>query len=209
MGNSDVLGGRDLECFSAIRERGAIQLVNGGILYQGKGVCGLCCGDNRSERLQDLCGFHDRLQTGHTETPKSFFFTCAAGPLALAPDFPVSEILAQGFDACLYTAIKNMLVIGDYATFVHHGHYPCLGVEHVFGSKQLFRVMELSFAAKGRSKTMFPDTTVAYLCQFDRGEPEGKRSYFLSRPHWQEAYDDLQRYFGPTSPVTYSVSSQA
>lgn len=172
---------------------GALRPVLKEALEPRDGVLGFACGDDRNARLRDICGFHERLQEGIREIPKSFLFTWPGGPLALSPCSPlVGPLISERFRDEAFLTIRRMMKVGGFTSLILHGHYPCLAAQYTIGEQSLFQVLNLFFDAKTYSKKILGSTIIKAWCQFDFEEQGKIRSYDLDRENWDIAYPTIK-----------------
>lgn len=192
---AEVLQGRDLQLFNELKKYGVLTPVLKDVLEPKDGVLGFACGDDRNARLRDICSFHEDLQQGLRDEPKSFLFGWPGGPLGLTPLSPLKGVvIAETFCDAAFFTVKQMIHVASYNSFLLHGHYPCLAVEKAMGPDVLFQVINVLFEAKRHAKTTLSGIAVAAFCQFDFGE-EGIKSYNLVREEWNKAYPELLPYY--------------
>lgn len=178
---ADTLQGDDLALFRALKKAQVFQHLDGNRLDAEGGSTVITCGDNYHDRFYDVFAYHGKVQGTRDNGRIEIVHSWAAGAIALALNSPVNKRTPM-FDLYCVTKLRELVESGKFKAIALYAHFPCLGAQLYDVSFQ--RAVQLLIDAKSRLKREV-SPNVACFCHFDLPE-EGLRTYFLSRPHWEE-----------------------
>lgn len=168
------------ECafIAELRKAGALQDVNKHLVDQSNGVILITCSDG--DRFPDIFEYQVAMQSGQRSDSRIHVFAWHGGAIACTPCSPINSI--KHADRIFLDQIRVAREMKGINTVALYAHAPCGAA--AANDVDLEKVIALLIRAKTKIKSLNKGIEVFPFFHVDYGDCR-KRTYFLSRPHWE------------------------
>ena len=172
------LSEKDSKLILELREAGVFQDVDQHLIDQSNGIILVTCSD--ADRFPEIFSHQVRMQADCRADPRIHTLAWNGGALACAPNSPINK--RRGDEQIFLDQVAGARELKSINQVVLGAHWLC-GMAAYF-HLSLEEVLALQMSAKSEIKRLNRGIQVACFFPIDYGKKQ--RTYFLSRPHWEE-----------------------